>query len=197
MSSRSAAPRSHSRRGRRPATPPRSAHIDFTGDAGETSAPEVRHVGGHPGAGGAEPRRRPDAGPLRERVCGEADFRPATGSAVSALQNPTTLNFAGASDRGGGFVEPSVGVKALSRSLGAVGDDGSSAAGGIAQGQFDPEKFLEGALPKLFGLFKLQDIIPKAGERSARRGAQADHRAGRPGGPDRALRLESEDRSMA
>jgi hypothetical protein len=75
------------------------------------------------------------------------------------LVQEATLNFAGASDRGGGFVEPSISVKALSRALGAVGDDGSSGGDDITKGKFDPNKFLGSALPKLFGLFDLKEIL--------------------------------------
>jgi hypothetical protein len=68
------------------------------------------------------------------------------------------LDFAGGSDRGGGFVEPTIPVKALSRAHGAVGDTGTS-ANGIEAGKFDPDLFLGSALPKLFGLLNLTDIV--------------------------------------
>ena len=71
----------------------------------------------------------------------------------------TKLDFTGASDRGGGFIEPSVGVRALSRTQGAVGDPGTDPTKGIGAGQFDPAAFLGSALPKLFGLFDLKDIL--------------------------------------
>ncbi|MET0901515.1 MAG: LysM peptidoglycan-binding domain-containing protein [Mycobacterium sp.] len=144
-------------------TTSRVQHIEFTGHAAaDTSTPELRQASVVIPALAALNRGGGTSVVQYGKTYVEKGF-PAGDPAqlYLQLQSPTTLNFAGASDRGGGFVEPSVGVKALSRSLGAVGDDGSSAAGGIAQGQFDPEKFLAGALPKLFGLFKLQDIIPK------------------------------------
>jgi LysM repeat protein len=78
------------------------------------------------------------------------------------LDQGTKLDFAGASDRGGGFIEPSTAVKALSRKYGSVGDDGS-VAGGIDSGTFDPANFLGGALPKLFGLFDLSKILLAGG----------------------------------
>jgi hypothetical protein len=71
---------------------------------------------------------------------------------------PTGLDFGGNSDRGGGFIAPSVSVGALSRTLGAVGDTGT---GGITTGSFDPKAFLGDMLPKLFGLIELTEIIPK------------------------------------
>ncbi|OBF30453.1 LysM peptidoglycan-binding domain-containing protein [Mycobacterium sp. ACS4331] len=79
------------------------------------------------------------------------------------LLQETKLDFAGAADRGGGFVEPSVSVQALSRRLGAVGDRGESGGDDITTGTFDPGKFLGSALPKLFGLFDLKTILLKAG----------------------------------
>jgi hypothetical protein len=74
------------------------------------------------------------------------------------LDSESKLDFAGDSDRGGGFIEPSVAVNALSRLQGAVGDAGKT-AGGIADGVYKPGNFLGGALPKLFGLFDLKDIL--------------------------------------
>jgi hypothetical protein len=82
------------------------------------------------------------------------------GELYLVLDNPTGLNFGGSSDRGGGFIAPSVSVGALSRTLGAVGDNGTG-AGGITTGQFDPTAFFGDMLPKLFGLIELTEIIPK------------------------------------
>lgn len=143
-------------------TTSRVQHIEFTGHAAaDTSTPELRQASVVIPALAALNRGGGTSMVSYGTAYAKSGFKPGdVAQLYLQLQNPTTLNFAGASDRGGGFIEPSVGVKALSRSLGAVGDDGSSATGGIAQGQFDPKKFLEGALPKLFGLFKLQDIIP-------------------------------------
>lgn len=74
------------------------------------------------------------------------------------LDSENRLDFAGGSDKGGGFIEPSVAVNALSRPEGAVGDAGKT-PGGIADGKFNPGAFLGGALPKLFGLFDLKEIL--------------------------------------
>lgn len=71
----------------------------------------------------------------------------------------TKLDFSGGSDKGGGFVEPSTSITALSRQHGAVGDAGGGAAGGIDDGTFDPTRFLGNAGPKLFGLLSLADIL--------------------------------------
>lgn len=72
----------------------------------------------------------------------------------------TKLDFSGGSDKGGGFIEPSTAITALSRKHGAVGDNGTNTVGeGIDQGTFDPKKFLGTAGPKLFGLINLVDIL--------------------------------------
>ncbi|PEG42089.1 hypothetical protein CQY20_04070 [Mycolicibacterium agri] len=78
------------------------------------------------------------------------------------LDNEAKLDFAGGSDRGGGFVEPTISVKGISRVLGGVGDTTGSPTG-IAGGHFDPDLFKGTALPKLFGLINLFDIIAKDG----------------------------------
>ncbi|WP_067540234.1 LysM peptidoglycan-binding domain-containing protein [Nocardia crassostreae] len=77
------------------------------------------------------------------------------------LADRQKLDFAKGSDQGGGFIEPSVGVAALSRSMGAIGDSDVAPGSALSQGTFDPTAFLAGALPKLFGLFDLVDIIAK------------------------------------
>jgi hypothetical protein len=93
---------------------------------------------------------------------GFPDGDPAELYLMISQTEPTALDFAGGSDRGGGFVQPSVGVRALSRAHGAVGDDGSS-AGGITAGKFDPTQFLKGVMPKLFGLIELTEILDLTG----------------------------------
>ena len=74
----------------------------------------------------------------------------------------TKLDFAGSSDRGGGFIQPSTAVNALSRKHGSVGDDGTT-PGGIDSGTYNPANFLGSALPKLFGLFDLSEILLAGG----------------------------------
>jgi hypothetical protein len=59
------------------------------------------------------------------------------------------------SDKAGGFIQPNLTVKGLSTKQGAVGDLAS-----VAKAEFDPAKLLGDALPKLFGLVKLTDILP-------------------------------------
>ncbi|MGM0385865.1 MAG: hypothetical protein ACQERF_07800 [Actinomycetota bacterium] len=71
---------------------------------------------------------------------------------------PVSLDFTTGTDKAGGFVSPNQMVRALSRMLGAVGDAGTT-SGGLADGRFDAATFLQGALPKLFGLFDLVELL--------------------------------------
>jgi nucleoid-associated protein YgaU len=149
----------------------RTQYIDFTGVAAEdTSTPSmprahvtipalaaINKVGGpvpvkyH----GLLPDGRAEMGTYVDK-----GFDPDTnkGQLFLVLEDENKLDFAGGSDRGGGFIEPSVAVNAISRTQGAVGDKGE-AAGGIKDGQFNAEAFLGTALPKLFGLFDLNEIL--------------------------------------
>jgi hypothetical protein len=73
---------------------------------------------------------------------------------------PVTMAFGSTgagSDRAGGFMQPNVPIRGLSRSAGAVGDVAK-----VAEGTFDPKTFLAGALPKLFGLVPLDELIAGA-----------------------------------
>lgn len=74
------------------------------------------------------------------------------------LTTQAPVDFSDGSDRAGGFVEPNLQVRGLSRTLGAVGEDGTG-PNGLSQGRFDPQAFLAGAMPKLFGLFSLLEIL--------------------------------------
>ena len=76
---------------------------------------------------------------------------------------PPAVDFSGGSDRSGGFLTPNLLVRGVSRSLGAVGEDGTKPDSGLAHGQFNAKAFLDGALPKLFGLFSLVDLLDAAG----------------------------------
>lgn len=62
------------------------------------------------------------------------------------------------SDKAGGFMQPDLPIRALSRTKGTVGDAVETAAGG-----FDPSSYLAGALPKLFGLVPLVDLLKAVG----------------------------------
>ena len=78
------------------------------------------------------------------------------------LKNAATISFGGGTDRSGGFVQPDLPVRGLSRVLGAVGDIDDLVNAPAAQ-KFNPQKFLAGVLPKLFGLFELTDILSVVG----------------------------------
>lgn len=69
-----------------------------------------------------------------------------------------TVSFSKGTDKAGGFVQPDLPVRGLSRLQGAVGD-----IAGVAANQFKPADFLKGALPKLFGLFDLLDVLAAVG----------------------------------
>ena len=60
-------------------------------------------------------------------------------------------------------VEPDLPVRGLSRAIGVVGDVDSVVNPPNPASAFDPQKFLAGVLPKLFGLFELTDILAIAG----------------------------------
>jgi hypothetical protein len=64
----------------------------------------------------------------------------------------------GSTERSGGFVDPAQQIAGLTRRLGSVGD-----LGGALSGTFDPAALLGQSLPKLFGLFKLTDLLPTLG----------------------------------
>ncbi len=67
------------------------------------------------------------------------------------------MNFAGQGDRSGGFVTPSLNVKALSRLTGPISGDVEKAVNGAAD--FNPGQFFEGISAKLFGLIELPDLL--------------------------------------
>ena len=124
--------------------------------------PSLRHLAGQAPAVTleyAEPYLAAD--PAGEQAMGFGPANPG-GLFLRLASAPVSVDFSTGTDRAGGFVSPNLTVKALSRSLGAVGDDGSAGTG-LAAGRFDPAVFLEGALPKLFGLFSLVDLLEALG----------------------------------
>jgi hypothetical protein len=78
------------------------------------------------------------------------------------LPTPPKLSFgqgsAAGSDKAGGFLQPNLEVAGLSRVKGTIGDVAET-----AQGKFRPEEFLGNALPKLFGLVSLVDVLETIG----------------------------------
>jgi hypothetical protein len=86
-------------------------------------------------------------------------FDPATNPGEVVLQTARdaaagALSFTGASDRSGGFLDPSQTIDGVSRRLGPVADVAGSAIGSVNPAD------LFGDVGKLFGLFKLSDILP-------------------------------------
>ena len=73
------------------------------------------------------------------------------------LKAPTKIEF-GSTEHSGGFIKPDIRLAALSRVIGLAGDSAT-----VAANSFDPAKFLQGALPKLFGLFDLIDVLEAIG----------------------------------
>ncbi|MDX1450777.1 MAG: hypothetical protein R3246_17135, partial [Acidimicrobiia bacterium] len=65
---------------------------------------------------------------------------------------------AAGSDRAGGFIQPNLVVKGLSRIQGVVND-----LDRVAAGTFKADDFLTGVLPKLFGLVELTEILDLLG----------------------------------
>jgi hypothetical protein len=101
------------------------------------------------------PARAPDAPP--------APGAPNAGELLLSLTSaPAAIDFSGGSDRSGGFVAPNLAVRGISRALGAVGDPGTGPSP-LDAGTFDPASFLSGAVPKLFGLFSLLDLLAAGG----------------------------------
>lgn len=85
------------------------------------------------------------------------------GELILALKSPpAAVDFSSGSDRAGGFVSPNLSVRGISRALGAIGENGN-APSAFDGGTFDPAQFLSGALPKLFGLFSLLDLLKAGG----------------------------------
>jgi hypothetical protein len=78
------------------------------------------------------------------------------------LPTPPQLSFgsgaAAGSDKAGGFLEPNLEIAGLSRVKGTIGDVVET-----AKGKFRPEQFLGDAVPKLFGLVELVDLLELAG----------------------------------
>ena len=60
------------------------------------------------------------------------------------------------SDKAGGFLSPDLPIRGLSRISGTVGDLAK-----MAKKEFDPKEFLKGALPKLFGIVDIVDLVEK------------------------------------
>ena len=116
-------------------------------------APAVDLIFANPYLEHGLPTRAIDAKPLPDTPNG--------GELLLALKSaPAAIDFTKGSDRAGGFVAPNLSVRGISRAFGAIGESGG---GLFDSGEFDPASFLSGAMPKLFGLFSLLDLLKVAG----------------------------------
>ncbi len=103
------------------------------------------------------------AASLTSDVATHADYEPDLandGAAPDVAQALPGIAFGGGggavpSDRAGGFVQPNLSIAGLSMKQGPVGDLAS-----VAADTFKPKDFLGDALPKLFGLVELADLLP-------------------------------------
>lgn len=95
-------------------------------------------------------------------VAGGFDAADNAGQVWAELPTAAELAFGGGtssgSDKAGGFVQPDLTVGGLSRLTGVVND-----LDNVAADVFDPAQFLDGVLPKLFGLVSLVDILKLGG----------------------------------
>jgi hypothetical protein len=84
------------------------------------------------------------------------------GEVWAELVNAAALGFGSGSnsgsDKAGGFIQPDLTIAGLSRAQGAVND-----LANVANQAYDPAAFLSGALPKLFGLVDLVDLLDAIG----------------------------------
>ncbi|MEO9139582.1 MAG: hypothetical protein ABI345_11005 [Jatrophihabitans sp.] len=91
----------------------------------------------------------------------------ATPQVFLELKTMTPMQFGqaggGSTEKSGGFLQPDIPVRGLSRTLGTVGQVDSLVNPPAGQQPFDPKTFLDGVLPKLFGLFSLVDILDSVG----------------------------------
>lgn len=161
-----------------PSTPARSQNIAYvTPDvAGDTAVETAALVfTGAPGPLTSEPfldeasvvvpamrMISPQASVVRMRYASawlNNDFGPGNAGAVFAEFIDTTANVTfGSTAESGGFVRPDLPGRGLSRSKGLIGDVDS-----VASGTFNPAKLLEDIDAKLFGLFKLTDVLEAMG----------------------------------
>ncbi len=140
---------------------PAAQAVAGTGATRITYFPEYRAKGFTPGNAG-----RVWASTLLPGLDTSAEYKDdlaTTGPARDEPQPLPRIGFGGnpgdvGSDQAGGFVQPNLTIAGLSQTRGPVGDLAS-----VASGSFDPASFLGSALPKLFGLVELLDLLPAVG----------------------------------
>ena len=83
---------------------------------------------------------------------------------LAAGETTVPVTFGEQTDRSGGFLSPNFEIAAVSRRIGPISGDPN---GDAVDGTFNPSEFfanlIEDALPKLFGVFSLADILSLAG----------------------------------
>lgn len=77
------------------------------------------------------------------------------GQLLFEAASPLGVDFLRNSERSGGFVAPSIDIRALSRLVGPVGGDLAKAQAN----EFDPTSFFDSIDAKLFGVFDLKDVL--------------------------------------
>jgi len=97
---------------------------------------------------------RPGSGKAFDRIADVPvlEFGPTT-NAPGGPKNPAKSDVG--SERGGGFIQPNQPIRALSTQRGPVGDLAQA-----TQTDFDPVAALKDALPRLFGLVSIAELIP-------------------------------------
>ena len=121
------------------------------------AAPRAAGTGGQPRLRAAlSEGRASGAGARRQARARRAERRRADPRAEERARRRRLQQQVGG--RAGGFVAPNLSVQGISRVLGAVGEKGNGPSPFDA-GTFDPASFLSGAMPKLFGLFNLLELL--------------------------------------
>ena len=146
------------------------------------AAPRPAGTGRRPRVRQAVPRERP-AGPRARRHAGARHTQRRRAHPRAEERAGRRRLHQGLRPRPAGSSRPTCPCRGISRALGAIGESGN-APSAFDAGTFDPASFLSGAMPKLFGLFSLLDLLEVAGPRRgagvrvrrARRRHQAAHR---------------------
>jgi hypothetical protein len=92
-------------------------------------------------------------------------YKPNDGNIFASLKSANLLNFTDAGDKSGGIANPNLNLGALSETLGPVGGEKLTNVADlldspIASGKFNPQDFFNNALPTLFGVINLTDLLP-------------------------------------
>ncbi len=91
-------------------------------------------------------------------------YQPNKGEVFATLKYAKGLDFEQNGEKSGGIATPNINIGALSQTLGPIGDpdvtDPTNLVNSdIFDGKFNPEKFFNGAVPKIFGAISILDIL--------------------------------------